>query len=122
MSSADHVVPSPAARVLRSSPALVAVLLLTSLLSLPAAAQAVGTLRGIVIDANGAPVPGATVTVAGGGPPVSTDRGGLFTMKLKPGSYQVTAARKGYAPESLKGVEIRAGGVKDVSLLLMPAR
>lgn len=97
--------------------------LLALALLVPAArlhAQGLGTIRGIVVDANGKPVAGATVRSTGGAATATTDAGGLFTLKVKPGVHEVTATRKGYATDTAKGVDVKAGATKDLSLLLLP--
>jgi len=104
-------------------PVATGLLVLALLVSAPTLlAQATGTIRGIVIDANGAPVRGATVSSTGGAATATTDAAGLFTLKVKPGVHAVTAAQKGFTPDTARGVEVKAGAVKDISLLLTPGR
>jgi hypothetical protein len=75
---------------------------LLSLLPPPAAAQAVsGTILGVVKDASGAAVPGATVTVVNTGTGFSrtvvTDTLGEYTAPLVPtGAYSVSAELTGF--------------------------
>ena len=73
-----------------------------------------GLLHGTVTDANdGMPIAGATVTAAPGGRTARTDADGAYTLRLRPGSYQVTVASPPYAAET-SPVTIADGG--DVTL------
>jgi iron complex outermembrane recepter protein len=78
-----------------------------------AEAQTAGELAGIVRDATGAVVPGATVTVTGKSLPASvvveTDQQGRFVLTLPPGLYDVRAGAAGFASWE-REVEVKAGG------------
>jgi uncharacterized membrane protein len=78
-----------------------------------AVAQALATLRGVVVTVDGRPVKGATVK-AGASPPVVTDAGGLFSMKVKAGTYDVAITSPGYKGETMAGVALKPGETKDV--------
>jgi hypothetical protein len=73
-----------------------------------------GIVRGLVIDAGSAPVPGATasVSVTGRGyirpsPEVTTDASGAFEVRgVSPGVAQVTVTHPAYAPNIVVGLEI----------------
>ena len=57
-----------------------------------------GLVHGTVTDANdGLPVAGASVTAMPGGRTARTDVDGAYTLRLRPGSYQVTVAAPPYA-------------------------
>lgn len=96
---------------------LPSVLLALAVLTSPALAQPAATIRGIVVDMNGKPLRGASVKA---GPAVSgvSDASGLFTLKVKPGSYEVVTSMKGYASDKVS-VSVRGGETKDISALLL---
>lgn len=73
-----------------------------------------GAIAGRVVDANGAPVKGATVTVSSATQPVSdiaslTDGDGRFRRGgLAPGPYTLTVMSAGHEPQNLD-VNVAAG-------------
>jgi len=80
--------------------------LLSLLLSVPAAAQTTGTIEGTVTGPDGAPLPGATVTLAGahlqGTRAATTGRdGGYRFPAIPPGAYVVTAQLEGFGSRQL---------------------
>jgi hypothetical protein len=91
--------------------------------SLVAVAQTpTATLGGKVIDQTGAVIPQATVTVTAPGGKQSTattDQGGGFEIPaLVPGTYNVAATAKGFAPFSKPGVQLVAGQKETLNLAL----
>ena len=87
----------------------------------PAVAQE-GRLRGKVLDAALAPLPGATVTLHNGPSPqvASTDDGGAFQFQaLLPGTFLVTVTLDGFAP-AVRTITIAAGGTTSIRFLLTP--
>ena len=86
-----------------------------------ATAQTTGELSGVVRDATGAVVPGATVTVTPRiltGPPVAveTNDEGRFTVRVPPGVYQLSVAAVRFK-SSPRDVEVTAkGAIVDVVL------
>jgi Carboxypeptidase regulatory-like domain/TonB dependent receptor len=89
----------------------------------PAFAQdPTATLSGKVVDQTGAVIPQATVTVtAPGGKQSSatTDQEGSFEIPaLAPGTYNVSAGAKGFAPLQKPGVELNAGQRQTLNLAL----
>lgn len=87
--------------------------------SLPAVAQSVSMIKGIVKDAeNGNGLPGVNVVLAGTNRGASTDGNGNFTIqRLRPGGYNLIASVLGYA-ESRTSVTIEAGRETNVILSL----
>src|SRR5260370_41045272 len=81
-----------------------AIVLLSSGLSLPAAAQGVGAIGGSIIDASGAALPGVTValsnpgTIGGNQETVTDGRGAYQFTRLVPGRYSVKAVLAGSPP------------------------
>ena len=79
-----------------------ATLLLIAALAVPAWAQETrGAIEGVVKDASGAILPGATVEATGAMGVVSTtaDASGAYRFPaLSPGVYQVTATLQGFKP------------------------
>lgn len=90
---------------------LIAVLLALS--AGPAFAQiATGNLTGTVVDAQGAVLPGASITLAGTdrtANAVSDESGRFRFLNLPPGLYSVTAALQGFTTVVRERVEVRVG-------------
>jgi subtilisin family serine protease len=72
-----------------------------------------GTLNGYVFDNFGSPIGGATVSaqpaVEGNGIQATTDPNGFYTMDLVVGTYDVTASKLNYTPETQTGVTVISG-------------
>jgi hypothetical protein len=89
-------------------------------LGVPAHAQLqTGNLFGTVSGPDGAPMPGVTVTLSGGGAPLvqPTDAQGRFRFPgLPPGSYELTAELEGFASAHQAGVIVGVGHNTDISL------
>ena len=90
---------------LRTLAALVAVVLL----AWPAAAQEQrGSIEGVVRDASGGVVPGATVTLTGGSgvklDTVSDTQGVYRFPSVAPGNYTVESALQGFGPGKVENV------------------
>jgi hypothetical protein len=98
-----------------------AVLFLLAALVVPAAAQETrGAIEGVIKDASGAVLPGATVEVTGVMGVVSTtaDADGVFRFpSLAPGNYEVTATLSGFKPASSK-VSLAVGQLLKADLSL----
>ena len=105
------------------------VLLLSALMVLwvtGAHAQTTGTVRGIVTDRNGQPVPGATVSLealaAGERLETSTDDTGHFQHTgLTPGQYSATADKDVIGGQVFR-VLVHPGGSVDIRFVLEPGR
>ncbi|MXX76183.1 MAG: TonB-dependent receptor [Holophagales bacterium] len=85
-----------------------------------ATAQTTGTIEGVVVDADGTPLPGVTVTVAG--PGVRQERitqgdGAYASAGLSAGDYVVTAALTGFETAE-SPVSLGAGATENVRLVL----
>jgi hypothetical protein len=90
----------------------------TALLALalagPAAAQETtsGSIQGTVIDSQGAPVPGATVTLTsdqGARVYVTEADGSFFAPYLTPGTYAMRVELSGFSPIEQKDIVVRLG-------------
>lgn len=93
--------------------------LVAAALPFPLEAQLNATLRGIVVDAmTGAPMKGVTVQLEPKGPNTTTDAGGLFSFKVKAGTFQIVATMKGYGVDK-SNVQVAAGAAKDVAIALV---
>ena len=73
-----------------------------------------GTIRGVVSDATGSPVPGVNVTVknldTGYVREITTDAAGLYIAPALPiGTYSVSSTPTGFAPVMQTGIRIGAG-------------
>src|SRR5689334_25386101 len=91
---------------------LAALVWLTSVL--PVSAQADGRLAGTVLNASGAFVPNATITVknekTGEQRSVTTSAQGVYIVtNLKPSTYTIRAASGDFAPLEYTGLQLVAG-------------
>jgi len=117
--------PLESARSLRYAAVTLVLLTMVFVFSEPVMAQATtGTLKGAVVDPNGAAVAGATVKVKSEATAVeqttsSTDEG-LFTVtNLPPGKYTVTVSPgAGFSSKAVTGVDIRIGTETDIKVEL----
>jgi RHS repeat-associated protein len=73
-------------------------------------APAPGTITGTVVDGqSGAPLPGATVSLAENVDMAFADSSGNFTLSQPAGTYTVTVAQAGYASQTLPPFGLAAG-------------
>src|SRR5262245_65918280 len=100
------------------------VVVLSSLLFLPAIAFAQGAIAGVVKDASGGVLPGVTVEAAS---PVliektrsvTTDGSGNYRIEnLRPGSYTVTFTLTGFSTVKRDGVDVSGTGTTTADALL----
>lgn len=90
------------------------------LLPPPPPAPTTGTVRGTVVDAAGAPVPGATVTV--GTATVQTGDDGTFVIPdVAAGEAELRIDRAGYQPD-LRTITVGAGAEAAVEVALVRAK
>src|SRR6476646_8261441 len=94
----------------------------TLICSVALAAQTrAGRLRGQIVDATGAVIPGASITVknsSGLAISATSDGAGAYDVKnLAPGKYTVNVTAKGFAPTT-KDVEIASGHLMDFDIPL----
>lgn len=88
---------------------------------LPAAAQGVGSIAGVVRDASGGVLPGVTVEAASPAliekvRTVVTDGQGRYRIiDLRPGTYSVTFTLPGFATVRREGIELTASFTADVN-------
>ena len=81
-----------------------------------------GTLTGTVIDAQGAPVPGATVTVTSPQGPkmfVTDANGRFFAPYLTPGKYSVKVELSGFSAVEQKNIDVHLGQRLDLTNLTL---
>jgi hypothetical protein len=100
--------------------------LMAVLLAVPAAAQEQrGTIEGVVKDASGAVLPGATVEATGESGVVlatATDAAGSFRFpSLAPGTYKIAATLTGFTARSVDDVRVGLGQIKKVDFALAVA-
>ena len=93
---------------------------------LPAHAQVDGRFAGAVLDASGAVLPGATVTVknekTGEERTAVTTAQGLYVVtNLKPSAYTIRVASGNFAPLEYTGMQLLAGQEFHLDLELKPA-
>jgi outer membrane receptor protein involved in Fe transport len=82
-----------------------------------------GNIKGRVVDAQGAPIPGVTVTATNVGTGVSrvenSDADGLFRLGgLVAGTYNVVAELDGYGTLTQEGVVVNVASTRDLELTL----
>jgi hypothetical protein len=97
---------------MRNRVLLIVVLFLASCGLAMAQETTTGSLTGLVVDSQGSPVPGATVTVtsAQGSKVFTTDRTGrFFAPFLTPGIYSVKVELTGFSAAEQKNIEVRLG-------------
>jgi iron complex outermembrane recepter protein len=99
---------------------------LVAVLAGPAVAQPAGRLAGVVRDATGAPLPGATVTITsaatGASQTVTTATDGTFSASVAPGLYTVTATLRGFGKQLKTEVKVEGGAGPSVDFTLEPQR
>jgi iron complex outermembrane recepter protein len=81
--------------------------------ALPALAQPAGTISGVVRDASGAAVAGATLTATSQGTSAAhtavTSSDGRYSLQVPPGVYTVTAVLKGVGQQTQRELKVDAG-------------
>src|SRR4029453_3381622 len=107
---------------LRTLPAGLAVALLAAL---PLVAQEQrGSVEGVVKDAQGGAVVGATVTAKHlNGATSSVLPGATRSYRfvtLAPGHYELTATLSGFAPSKVSNIDLRLGQVLSINMTLSP--
>ena len=110
--------------VLRS--ALVFLLLVTADAALAQSQATTGVIEGVVADATGGVLPGVTVTLHNTATNYEqqqvTDSGGRFRGVLLPlGPYEVRATLDGFAPQTLKGLDLGVGQTLTLNVKLSQA-
>ncbi len=114
---------------------LAALVAVAVLVALPVVAQEQrGSIAGVVKDAQGGAIVGATVTaqlasaldtrgerVYGAGVSVVTDATGTYRFPaLGPGRYEITANLSGFSPAKVQNVDLRLGQQLSINLTLQP--
>jgi len=97
----------------------VAVALLLGIASAGLAQETTGALRGRIVDSQGLPVPGVTVTITGpqGAQTAVADTDGRFNFPfLTPGTYSVRAELPGFKAAERKDVIVSLGQTVDTPL------
>jgi hypothetical protein len=82
-----------------------------------------GTISGTIVDAGGAVIPGADVTIRNqetGGERhlLSNDAGAYAAFSIPVGVYAITVTRDGFAPQTRKGVGLTVGQATRIDLTL----
>ncbi len=83
-----------------------------------------GNIRGTVVDPDGMPLPGVTVTLEGPYAPKSlvTSGGGIFRfINILPGTYSVKCELSGFSPFLQENIIIMIGSNVDLAVKLLPA-
>src|SRR5437660_10493503 len=106
--------------------ALIACLLLAAIAAFAQSQATTGNIEGRVTDANGAAVPGVTVTATNQETALArsaeTDSEGIYRIIfLPPGKYRVTTtAAQGFAPADFSNVTVTVGGQTPLDMQLKP--
>lgn len=87
-------------------------------LAAPGAQAQTGTVQGTVVDAEGLPLPGVNVIVAGTQTGSSTGPEGTYTFTVAPGTYTINATFIGYETATREGVEVAEGETTQVDFTL----
>ncbi|WP_248930004.1 beta strand repeat-containing protein [Paenibacillus hamazuiensis] len=74
-----------------------------------------GAVSGVVNDANGNPVSGATVYANNVSGSATTDASGKYTLNFAPGTYTLTVIKTGYPTESKTNIEVLPGQTTTVN-------
>jgi hypothetical protein len=95
------------------------------LLAAPLFAQTTGSVRGQVVDAEGAGIPGATVSVTGDlvrgqRAMISGEEGDFLFSGLAPGVYAVNAVLEGVGSQTVEGVTVSIAGTASLTIVLKP--
>ncbi|HET8781697.1 MAG TPA: TonB-dependent receptor, partial [Pyrinomonadaceae bacterium] len=99
-------------------------LVLTFLIALTVSAQILtGTIRGTVVDANGAAMPAANVEIKNVDTNVvrsltTNDEGGFSVLQLQPGKYTVTVTKPGFAKGHAPNVTVTVGSTQELAFTL----
>ena len=95
--------------------------------STPVLAQTTtGRILGQVVDPNGEPLPGVTITAASGAvmggsrTAVSGDTGAFRFAALPPGKYDATASLAGFQTQTIKGLSVSLGGTATANFTMQP--
>ena len=102
---------------------VLALLVVLPLASVQAPAQQPGAITGVVRDATGAVVPGARITVSLAGTDrkefTTSNQAGEFRLGPVPeGTYNVSAAKPGFALFRAEGIQVKGGAAADVQVVL----
>jgi outer membrane receptor protein involved in Fe transport len=103
------------------------VLLILATAAVQAQTPGIGAIRGKIVDAAGAPVAGAEVTVAseatGFARSTRSDAGGNYTLPELPltGTYKLSVAHEGMSPQERTGLQLRGGQTAAIDVVLNPA-
>src|SRR5437899_3659817 len=104
---------------------LSSVALTVLLCAAPAYSQpSTGRLSGVVHDATGAAVPGATVTITNvatnATQTVTSSADGSYSVNVPPGAYTVTVSLRGFGRQTRKELEVDGGGGATADFALEP--
>src|SRR5215468_6731257 len=81
-----------------------------------------GSITGTVVDVQGAPVPGAAVTVSSDQGPktfITDANGHFFAPYLTPGRYSVKVELSGFSPVEQKDIDVHLGQRLDLANLVL---
>jgi outer membrane receptor protein involved in Fe transport len=76
-------------------------------------------VSGIVTNASGAPISGATIAVADAGTSVTTAANGAFSLQLPRGDYALTVTASGSTPQTLENVHVSPLLTQSLSISLV---
>lgn len=122
-----RIIPNSGTRPLKSLQIAVLALMSIAFFTTPVASNAQetsSTVRGIVADENGRPIPATVITVVnektGLSRATETDQNGEFRIRNLPigYDYSVSAASEGYVPERTEGLSVNLGQTANVDFVL----
>jgi Carboxypeptidase regulatory-like domain len=87
------------------------------------AQETTGGIQGTVKDSTDAVIPGAILEISGpallGKRTLTTDAGGAYRFaQLPPGTYTITVAAQGFAPQTLRDLDVKTGSLPTVNVTL----
>ena len=111
-------------RISRLFPGLVCLGLFVAAGTAAAQSGSTGSLRGMVVDEQGAAMPGVTVTATSPdalvpGTAVTDDAGGYRIINLAPATYKITAELTGFTIVHREGIVLRAGANYQIDNIVM---
>ncbi len=78
-----------------------------------------GTIAGVALNrATGAPVPNALVQLSDGRGSLTNENGRFILVNVPPGTYSLEVTGLGWAPATISGIEVTAGGTATVEVRL----
>lgn len=102
-------------------PRLIVILALTCLTQLTLLAQPTGRIAGKVLDANGKPIPNASIKLTSAKGGIITDIEGRFSLAVPAGNNGLQVIALGYTTKKVEDIAVKAGQVENLDIVLQVA-